>query len=92
MMQNFTQVYGQKNRQKEKEQTMDVNHFTVTTMNSFITKTCLYNVDPLTPLFIVKLWFTGVYIIFSNFYSKIDCGYSLEPHRGGSNGYSQSIF
>ena len=31
----------------------------------YITKTCLYNVDPLKPHFyIVKLGFTGVYIIF----------------------------
>ena len=31
------------------------------------TKTCLYNVDPLKPHFyIVKLWFTRVYIIFHN--------------------------
>ena len=31
----------------------------------FITKTCLYNIDPLKPHFyIVKLGFTGVYIIF----------------------------
>ena len=30
-----------------------------------ITKTCLYNVDPLKPhLYIIKLGFTGVYIIF----------------------------
>ena len=30
-----------------------------------ITKTCLYNVDPVKPHFyIVKLGFTGVYIIF----------------------------
>ena len=30
-----------------------------------ITKTCLYNFDPLKPhLYIVKLGFTGVYIIF----------------------------
>ena len=30
-----------------------------------ITKTCLYNFDPLKPHFdVVKLWFTGVYIIF----------------------------
>ena len=33
-----------------------------------ITKTCLYNFDPHRPHFyIVKLGFTGVYIIFSNF-------------------------
>ena len=36
-----------------------------------ITKTCLYNFDPLKPHFnIVKLGFTGVYIIFFYFYSK----------------------
>ena len=40
----------------------------------FITKTCLYNFDPLKPHFyIVKLGFTGVYIIFLSFafYLKI---------------------
>ena len=36
-----------------------------------ITKTYLYNFDLLNPhLYIVKLWFTGVYIIFSYFCSK----------------------
>ena len=36
-----------------------------------ITKTCLYNADPLKPHFyIVKLGFTWVYIIFSYFCSK----------------------
>ena len=29
-----------------------------------IMKTCLYNVDPLNPTYIVKLGFTGVYISF----------------------------
>ena len=60
----------------------------------FIRKTCLYNVDPLKPHFyIVKLGFTGVYIIFRIFAQNIDCGYSLEPpHRGGSNKYPQSMF
>ena len=61
----------------------------------FITKTCLYNFDPLKPHFyIVKLRFTRVYIIFSYFCSKnINCGYLLEPpHRGGSNEYPQSMF
>ena len=62
--------------------------------NLLITKTCLYNVDPLKPHFyIVKLGFTGVYIIFFNLLKNIDCGYSLEPpRRGGSNGYPQSMF
>ena len=45
-----------------------------------ITKTCLYNFDSLKPHFyIVKLGFTGVYIIFLIFAQNIDCGYSLEP-------------
>ena len=59
-----------------------------------ITKTCLYNFDPLKPHFyIVKLGFTGVYIIFLISAQNIDCGYSLEPpRRGGSNEYPQSMF
>ena len=59
-----------------------------------ITKTCLYNFDPLKPHFyIVKLGFTGVYIIFLFLLKNIDCGYSLEPpRRGGSNEYQQSMF
>ena len=59
-----------------------------------ITKICLCNVDPLKPNFhIVKLRFTGVYIIFLFLLKNIDYGYSLEPpRRGGSNGYPQSMF
>ena len=59
-----------------------------------ITKTCLYNFDPLEPHFYIeKLGFTGVYIIFLIFAQNIDCWYSLEPpHRGGSNEYPQSMF
>ena len=59
-----------------------------------ITKTCLYNFDPLKPHFyIVKLGFTGVYIIFLISAKNIDCGYLLELPRGGSsNGYPQSMF
>ena len=59
-----------------------------------ITKTCLYNFDPLQPNFyIVKLGFTGVYIIFLISAQNIDCGYSLElPRWGGSNEYPQSMF
>ena len=57
-------------------------------------KTCLYNFDPLKPhFFIVKLGFTGVYIIFHISAQNIDCGYSLEPpRRGSSNEYPQSMF
>ena len=47
-----------------------------------ITKTRLYNFDPLKPdFYIVKLGFTGVYIIFLTCWKNIDCGYSLEPPR-----------
>ena len=61
--------------------------------NIVITETYLYNFDPLKPHFyIVKLGFTGVYIIFLISAQNIDCGYSLEPpRRGGSNEYSQSM-
>ena len=57
-------------------------------------KTRLYNSDPLEPHFyIVKLGFTGVYIIFLISALKHRLWYSLEPpRRGGSNEYSQSIF
>ena len=59
-----------------------------------ITKTCLYNFDPLKRHFYtVKLGFTGVYIIFLFLLKNRDCGYSLEPlRRGGSNEYPQSLF
>ena len=43
--------------------------------------------------YVVKLVFTGVYIIFLFVLKNIDCGYSLEPPRwGGSNEYPQYIF
>ena len=59
-----------------------------------ITKTCLYNFDPLKPHFyIVKLGFTGVYLIFLISAQKHRLWYSLEPpRRGGSNEYPQSMF
>ena len=71
---------------------------TVTTLcfvfKKCIRKTYLYNFDPLKPHFyIVKLGFTGVYIIFLISAQNIDCGYSSEPPRlGGSNEYPQSMF
>ena len=50
--------------------------------NELITKTCLYNFNPLKPHFyIVKLGFAGVYIIFVISAKNINCGYSLEPPR-----------
>ena len=59
-----------------------------------ITKTYLYNFDPLKPQFyIVKLGFAGVQVIFLISAQNMDCGYALEPlRRGGSNGYPQSMF
>ena len=49
---------------------------------------------PLKPHFyIVKLGFTGVYIIFLISDQNTDCEYLLElPHRGSSNEYPQSMF
>ena len=63
-------------------------------LSEHITKTYVYNVDPLKPHFyIVKVGFTGVYIIFLISAQNTDCGYSLEPpRRGGSNEYPQSMF
>ena len=59
-----------------------------------ITKTRLYHFDPLKPHFyIIKLGFTGVYIMFLISAKNIDCGYSLEPPlRGDSYKYPQSMF
>ena len=53
-------------------------------LHMHITKTCLYNVDPLKPHFyIIKLGFPGVYII---------CLISAQKHEGSSNEYPQSMF
>ena len=59
-----------------------------------ITKTCLYNIDPLKPYFYILNWGLNGYKLFFLFLTKnIDCGYSLEPpRRGGSNEYPQSLF
>ena len=56
-------------------------------------KTCLYNFDPHKPHFyIVKLGFTGVYIIFLISAQKHRLWYLLEPpRRGGSSEYLQCI-
>ena len=65
-------------------------------INTFwlIRETYLYNFDPLKPHFyVIKLEFTGVYIIFFISAQNIDCGYSLElPQQGSSNKYPQSMF
>ena len=57
-------------------------------------ETYLYNFDPCKPhFFIVKLGFTGIYIIFLFLLKNKDCGYALEPpQRGDSNEYPQSMF
>ena len=81
-------------KQKQKQNKQKNNNKKQKTKKKNITKTCLYNVDPLKPHFSkVKLGFTGVYIIFLISAQNIDCGYSLEPPRqGGSNEYPQSMF
>ena len=76
--------------------------FSYFSMTHYITKTCLYNVDPLKPQFyyyIAELGFTGVgYTLFFLFLLKnIHCGvgggYPLElPHQGSSDEYPQSMF
>ena len=70
-----------------------VNHQYIIASQTIITKTYVYKFDPHKPhCYIVKLGFTGVYIIFLNSTQNIDCGYSLEPpRRGGSNEYPQSM-
>ena len=67
--------------------------YTIETISN-ITKTRLYNFDPLKPHFyIVKVGFTWLYIICLISAQNIDCGYSLEPpRREGSNEYPQSTF
>ena len=71
-------------------------HFVTQPVQSQKTYMYLYYFDPLKPNFyihVVKLGFTGVYIIFLISAQNIDCGYSLEPpRRGGSNEYPQSMF
>ena len=60
----------------------------------YITKTRLYNFDPLEPHFyIVKLGFTEVYISLLISAQDMVCGYSLEPpRRGRSNDCPQCVF
>ena len=59
--------------------TIKYNEHTYKTV-SVITKTCLYNFDPLKPHFyIVKLGCTGVYIMFLISAQKHTLWYSLEP-------------
>ena len=76
------------------KQIFEISEVEIMTVDCIITKTCLYNFDPLKPHFyIAKLGFTGVYIIFLIFAQKQYYGYSLElPRGGGSNEYPQSMF
>ena len=70
---------------KEKPDQMDLSFLYQNEKMKAITKTGLYNFEPLKPHFyIVKLGFTGVYIIF-----LIS---ALNPRQGGSNEYPQSMF
>ena len=60
----------------------------------FITKTYLYNFDPLKRHFYIVNWGLKGYTFFFLFWIRnIDCEYLLEPpRRGGSNEYPQSMF
>ena len=75
-----------RNKETHKKHTDNFSHH--------ITKTYLYNFDPLNPHFyIVKLGIKGVYIIFLISAQKYRLWYSLEPpRRGDSNEYPQSMF
>ena len=72
----------------------DLYRYFLTFKDLIITKTCLFTFDSLKPhVYIVKLGFTGVYIIFLILLKNIDFGQLLEPpRRGGSNEYPQSMF
>ena len=64
---------------------------TTCSIRSPITKTYLYNFDPL--LYSKTGVYRGMYYFFLFLLKNIDCGYSLEPpRRGGSNEYPQSMF
>ena len=67
-------------------------HKSISKIEDSIAKIRLCNFDLKPHFYIVKLGFTGVYIIFY-FAKNIDHEYSLElPRRSGSNEYPQSIF
>ena len=55
-----------------------------------ITKTYLYNFDP--HFYLLKWGLQGYTLFFLFLLKNIDCGYSLEPPRGGSYEYPQSMF
>ena len=74
---------------------LSINHLSTTTREGPSSRKHAYIIlTPLKPHFyIVKLGFTGVFIIFLISAQNIDCGYSLEPpRRGGSNEYPQYMF
>ena len=57
-----------------------------------ITKTCLYNFDPIKPHFYTG-GLQGYTLFFLFLLKNIGCGYSLEPpRRGGSNEYLNLCF
>ena len=74
--------------------TVFLRHCGLHDMDLAITKTRLYNFDPLqSHFYIVKLWFTEYTLFFLFLLKNIDCGYSLEPlRRDGSNECPQFMF
>ena len=53
----------------------------ITFVKEFVLPLTLFSLDYKPHVYIGKLGFTGVYIIFLISVQNIDCGYSLEPPR-----------
>ena len=73
----------------------------IVAFSGYFTHHTVYNIDPLNPSYIVKLGFTGVYVIFLISAQRHRLWYSLEPPRKyrvwvfvrtASNEYPQSMF
>ena len=71
-----------------------LSHFIRLDIEKVITKTYLYNFDPLKPHFYIVNWGLQGYTLFFLFLLKnIDCGYLLElPRQGSSKEYPQFMF
>ena len=84
-----------RNTSRATSPTQTKSEFSCSQLHNLITKTCLYNIDPLKPhiLYSKTGVYRGILYFFSFLLKSLDCGYSLEPpRRGGSNEYPQSMF
>ena len=65
----------------------------ITQIRILITKTCPCNIQRFFKVVKIENLIRKKFDIFLIFAQNIDCGYTLEPPRGGgSNGYQQSVF